>query len=429
MIPDQPTHVTILVPPIQSEGNPEPQLIATATEATDDKRGSGKARDKQPLPSNSHGVSMPPVSESHSKDMSLLGLATETTYSPGAVFPLGSSSLSVNVTDDKIEPKPTRVSFQTGSIFFQINQTSMCGSMPLLHVDMLAASTVQNRGNLNLQQEYPHLVKSLRVFDSITSARQPHDDHPQPMSNMPLLTVPDLVEPHRPDGWTKSKSNSERSPVQQTFPKGPLPLLHFPCEDTLPGMVPPLVLRRETSQPATAQHQPSTGPQPFPLLSLPPTTFLRPTSHPPDYSLPQVPIKPFTPKLIPPELLQQQHATGDLPLLKLEDPLSRMKQDGFKLLQFPPQVKTNAPQGLLRIEPHHPIYHTPLPKPPVLFKPPIAATSECDHSFPKALDSSEEGSAVEKPTLSVPLHKKQKSKSRYCQFVCHLPVAVRILFR
>ena len=110
---------------------------------------------------------------------------------------------------------------------------------------------------------------------------------------------------------------------------------------------------------------PTTSSHPFPLLTLPSPT-VQPHPHfagislaplPPlpqgDFKLPHTPIKPYIPKLIPPHVLQMPPQTAPLRLLKLEDPLSKMEQKGFELLQFPAELQTGAPRKLLYVEPGH----------------------------------------------------------------------------
>ena len=100
---------------------------------------------------------------------------------------------------------------------------------------------------------------------------------------------------------------------------------YFPCYR--PFLVPPTI--SSTVAPPIFL----TARLPSPVCPLKPT----PTSNVPrpltrkewvELVLPSIPTRPFVPKLLPPPLLAP-------PLLRLDDPLSRMRTEGFKLLTLP----------------------------------------------------------------------------------------------
>ena len=100
---------------------------------------------------------------------------------------------------------------------------------------------------------------------------------------------------------------------------------YFPCYR--PFLVPPTISSMVAPPIFLTARLPS------PVCPLKPT----PTSNVPrpltrrewvEFVLPSIPTRPFVPKLLPPPLLAP-------PLLRLDDPLSRMRTEGFKLLTLP----------------------------------------------------------------------------------------------
>ena len=95
---------------------------------------------------------------------------------------------------------------------------------------------------------------------------------------------------------------------------------------------------------SSLQYQPFLAPPVIKSVVVPPTFLTtHPSSKPPDAKvphplnykewvvlvLPSIPTRPFVPKLLPPPSVAP-------PLLKLDDPLSKMRANGFKLLTLPP---------------------------------------------------------------------------------------------
>ena len=278
---------------------------------------------------------------------------------------------------------------QIKSYFSQLKQTGRYGDMPLLHLDMAPADScdlaTQRRG---LQHQYPNLARALNQFgnsvapvkhpvshtSSFAGGGQTDKQCTQAPTTIPLLTIP---------GLHNTRSAAHGGPLvppktmpgpqpAQTFPSHqnqPFPLLHLqaPECDTLPGMVPPPTHHLKQGMPRQEE--------PFPLLTLPlqcpPPS--QPHSHtlpslPPDFTLPQVPIRPFFPSLIPPHLLQKQQENS-LPLLRLDDPLTKMKKEGLKLLQLP-QTEKDGPQQFLQLQEDYPTYQQPFFHPyPTISKP------------------------------------------------------------
>lgn len=283
--------------------------------------------------------------------------------------------------------------FQMKFCFSKVKQTGRYGDMPLLHLDMAPADSrdpaAQRRDNLGFQHEYPHLAQALKQFDTLVAPVR----HPVPHTSslagegqtdrlctqitIPLLTIPGLhnASSVAHGGHLVHPKTMPGPQPAQTFPSHqnqPLPLLHLPAEgDTLPGMVPlpPHHLKQGMSQ----REEPN---KPFPLLTLPPQCPPPSQPHslhtlpplPPGFTLPQVPIRPFFASLIPPHLLQKQQQ-NNLPLLRLDDPLTKMKKEGLKLLQLP-ETKIDDPPKLLQFQEDYPAYKQPFFHPyPVISNP------------------------------------------------------------
>lgn len=394
---EHPTHVTISITPTQSQLSQEPptgpatgQQVQTGSENAPQCNVEGGGSGDQP------------------KDLSLSDLASGV-YSPGAVLPLSSGNLSAttrngNIQQAAVNEKPIKgvSSFQMESYFSQVKHTGQYRDMPLLQLDTTSGAPArQRRGNHDLQQEYPHLTATLRQFGSaVAPVKHPtlhsgcatgaerREKFAEVTAAIPLLMIPKLCgssSAANRDHVLPPSAMRTPHPVQ-AFPSHQNqqpPLLHPPTEgDTLPGMVPVVMPQKNQSNTPMPQQRMTAKAsdllQPFPLLTLPPHP--PPPSHPhllhtapppPDYTLPQVPIRPFVPRLIPPHLLQNQQQSS-LPLLRLDDPLTKMREAGLKLLQLP-KTKSERPPKLLQLQEDHPACRpfkcTPF-HPPSLGEPP-----------------------------------------------------------
>ena len=78
------------------------------------------------------------------------------------------------------------------------------------------------------------------------------------------------------------------------------------------------------------------------------------TQHQYEFILPNIPLKPFVPKLIPPSMLSDcLSRTAPVPappLFVINDPVSRMRRDGFQLLKLPDQQEKRLIQQPLNVE-------------------------------------------------------------------------------
>ena len=178
----------------------------------------------------------------------------------------------------------------------------------------------------------------------------------------PLLYLPE-IPPHQ----TRDNSLTVQSipkTLSVAYPGVDTFLRNFPCHKTFnTGEVkaPPFLtldstIDKQDNKTLNPHHSifilpPNPSPQ-MPYLHIPPpqprsqgsiptpsTSHVNHThkfvSHPPqindweEFTLPNVPIKPFVPQLVPPPLFKS------LPLLTLNDPLSHMRREGFQLLHLP----------------------------------------------------------------------------------------------
>lgn len=386
---EHPTHVTIPITLTQSQLNPEaPAEQGTTTTELEARRSS--ASTPRGFETKSSG------SDVHIKDLSLSDLASGV-HSLGAVASGNLSTAAKKVHGQQVanQSKQTKevMPFQMKSYFSQVKQTGRYGDMPLLYLDMTPADSrdpaTQRRDNL--QHEYPHLAQALKQFgNSVAPVRHPvpHTSSlagggqtdkqcTQAATTIPLLTIPGLhnASSAAHGGHLVPPKTMPGPQPAQMFPSHqnrPFPLLHLPAEgDTLPGMVP--LLPHHLKQGMPQREEPN---KPFPLLTLHPQCPPPSQPHslhtlpplPPDFTLPQVPIRPFFASLIPPHLLQKQQQKS-LPLLRLDDPLTKMKKEGLKLLQLP-ETKIDDPQILLQFQEDYPAYKQPFFHPyPAISKP------------------------------------------------------------
>ena len=111
---------------------------------------------------------------------------------------------------------------------------------------------------------------------------------------------------------------------------------------------------KQAFTPHPSSNVPLSSPMPPPGPVTTHAPLLRPTvqssPHPSqaqhsDFKLPQIPIRPFVPMLLPPHALghgQTNEPSTRVPqLLQINDPLTRMRRDGFKLLKEEPLNRRN----------------------------------------------------------------------------------------
>ena len=167
----------------------------------------------------------------------------------------------------------------------------------------------------------------------------------------------------QPDSHTLSEDSKTSTPPRDgpAIVKQKLPLLTIENNHPRPSQPPPLVLQhtsRQLPQVAwTSSHNPTHAPPPTchqPALCsqtkpqtqvdsyIPPPASYRVPSQPTmpqltEFTLPNVPIQPFVPQLVPPTIVQPHPSTKSSPppLLSLTGPLTKMRQEGYQLLQLP----------------------------------------------------------------------------------------------
>ena len=315
--------------------------------------------------------------------------------------------------EEKIKKK------RSSGLFTHTQQFGKHGGIQLLHLESFDREREHSgRGGGQLGQEFPGLPKALKQFnDSIAPKSQQFTSSKiQPaktIKHMPLLQlphVPDEAPPLAPPPIHVPKQTPPIAPPTQQ------PLLHQSTATTIGGQ-PPMPLLTIPNQPQTISTHPisaggSVHYNPIPIPPPPPDSANFPTTithftnqssyissirgppvtssigrhtaankmgnihslpHPDPapsgaqhssvhFQLPQVPVRPFVPILLPPapsppppSLQVTSHggqkevsrdATGvnvvsarpQAPqLLQLNDPLSRMKREGFKLLKDDPR--------------------------------------------------------------------------------------------
>lgn len=439
--PDQPTHVTVPMTPTEVEASLQQMLSSGKL--------SGPA-EIQPADLLSTGEEVKAVqlapdgacseaetteeNKRHSTDLSMSELTSEE-YSLGAALPrLGSGSYTQQKKHSR--RKENRVTFKAPmEVSAKSEAVVMCDSKPaLLHVDLLSQppAKIGRRERVGtLQQEYPHLATSLRQFDSFVGSQ--HHFLSAGFHSPPPLCMTDLRAegasnqlPPAPMGQLPHRLITRPSPVVGHSIS--LPLLHIPDErDTLPGMVP---LSSNTVELPSVHYRPSANAKEEPAshvpVSCPP--LLNTSIHPfakiqpasplhskdqfsPEYKLAQVPLEPYVPRLIPPHLLEEQQTTREVgvpPLLRLDDPLERMKRDGFQLLQLHPE-EMGTPDHLPHI-PH--LIKVPVPaagrKEGLMVPQTVSvASDEPTVAVGRQRETPAQTSTEDRP------HRRQKSKSRY----------------
>ena len=235
---------------------------------------------------------------------------------------------------------------------------STIGGLPLLQIDSSPVhSSPAELAKCSLEEAYPDVMQNLRNFNQciVTPTRQPgvatggliSSDQPA----FPLLSIGMEAEPL--PGLVQDPIGYQPQPVSIPAARlfTPLPPHSYSNQTQVPmelNLPPPLSLPPQqplqTPQPPVSALPQTTH---FPLLSIPgqaPSTHHTPSHAVPDYQLPSIPLVPFQPLVFPPPPpvtttpahhppIQQQSPR----LLKIDDPLSKMKAEGFKLLSIDPE--------------------------------------------------------------------------------------------
>lgn len=199
------------------------------------------------------------------------------------------------------------------------------GGIPLLQMDAVPRphkSGPHTHGpgppmaSCSLEQAYPSVVENLRKFQLSFSPECLGEKAP-PTWPFPLLCLPEEVGQH--PGLPLSTQPPSTAPQLQNLFSAPAPPFsshQSPAHHATPQL--PLLLNNQPLQP-------------------PHSNFVHPPS---DFTLPNVPLQPFVPLLITPS---QIPPPGKPVLLKLEDPLTKTKENGVKLLSMDIESVVKSP--------------------------------------------------------------------------------------
>ena len=315
-----------------------------------------------------------------------------------------------------------KVKKKSSGIFTHTQQFGKHGGIQLLHLEHFDRDTGHTgRDGGQLDQEFPGLAKALKQFNNSVAPRYGHfassESKLQPaatIKNMPLLQLPNVPDQAPPLAPPTLHAPNQAPPITPPIQQPPLQQARHQ-NSTVGGSIPiPLLIIPNQPQPFSA-HPVSAGGSNIPLpdsahlpttvshltskssylTSVPGpintvgrhTTFkssvIHSSPHPTpsggaqlskndNFKLPQVPIRPFVPILLPPPPShipnrggQTDHTSHDPTsarprdpqLLQLNDPLSRMKREGFKLLKEDPRDEKVPELKLLHLE-HGPIMIT-----------------------------------------------------------------------
>ena len=191
---------------------------------------------------------------------------------------------------------------------------------------------VKSDTNGRLEDQFPGLAKSLKQFNEAIKPRfsgfapprsnvQPHTAN---VRTLPLLRLPSVHDEAPPLPPPPCKVAPMRHQDSASGGNVPMPLLIIP-NDTIPPR----------SHPIAPSHVPVDHPKASAAMSYRSNAATR---HD-DFKLAQISVRPFVPFLLPPDVVAGGISAHDpsprqhLPLLQLNDPLSQMKREGFKLLK------------------------------------------------------------------------------------------------
>ena len=403
---NQASHVTILIPPVQSAGveqsgqprkqvehvdrhqqpslshKPQPPAVENASRKGSDLKlkarriqGLGKSRKK-----GDRDDERREVGDSRQGSLCLSDLNTDSSsFSPGRVGPLTTSETTDTQTDfadRKRSNKWSNFEKKTRSSGFltHTQQLNRCGSIQLLHLEPTGAWNSDRGGGYGggnvarrekggsgcLEHEFPGLPTVLKQFNDSIAPRFGHfatsvreRDHPSAMNikGMPLLQlshIHDQAPPLTPPPLTSTvaQHHQPRQPMSHQFTGtseiAPRPLLIIPNQTFAPS-----------ASTVAAVHN-----QGIPRVQSSPHPVSTSVQHS-NFRLPQIPIRPFVPLLLPPHVVglgannSSTHNSTSFrgpPLLQLNDPLSQMKREGFKLLKMDSHGGSTDEQKLDRVE-------------------------------------------------------------------------------
>ena len=272
---------------------------------------------------------------------------------------------------------------KSSGLFTHSQQFGKHGGIQLLHLEPFDRDSRRDEGQL--EQEFPGLAKALKQFNDSVAPRFEHFASPeskmQPavtIKNMPLLQLPNMPDQAPPIAPPTQHPALQQVKHQSSTVGGklPMPLLIIPNQPQPFSAHPVFAGGNSTNlPPPDSAHLPTTIVSHFTSQSSYHTSVPGPTTkvgrqttfkssdirslpHPTpsggaqlsrndDFKLPQIPVRPFVPILLPSPPSQVLNHGGQTEishdptsarpkgpqLLQLNDPLSRMKREGFKLLK------------------------------------------------------------------------------------------------
>lgn len=279
----------------------------------------------------------------------------ESNVSPGALPTLNPSGTSESSSEPPLllAPLPDLNGDTKGP---KIDPFLEICEFPLLQMEPFPQQTAGMTG-CSLEQAFPDVAENLKMFEQ--SIIPKWKSFAAEQNHHASASVPKWKETMPKEStFVRMQKGSTPKMETQVEPPSPTEECSFPLLSLLEEVVdyPGLIQVPRSHQPLT--HQPPPVQQPPSTLGVPPQQlFLIPFSsqpyqvpqfpplvsnHPPcattqseapsqssNLQLPNVPLTPFTPVLVP-----NPQAPKALKLLKLEDPLTKMKEEGLNLLQL-----------------------------------------------------------------------------------------------
>lgn len=314
--------------------------------------------------------------EASTSDICLSDLQTDTTLSPGAIP-------SLSLSESTLESHHGGLYMPPRQAYAEINAKGVrpdpkddmgrepegvrsdfppeFGGLPLLQMDLAPPQSRTDWTSCSLEEAYPDVMENLRIFDQCATPPTRQQDvlgiggvSANQTPAFPLLSIakemehlPGLIQ--EPIGYQPPSASVPPRPTAPVPPYTQPHPPHYSNQTFLQHQVPlefNIPLPHHTQQPPTFTYPQTPH---FPLLNvpghLPPTTtYHTPLYPPPDFQLPHVPLIPFQPLATPPIQpigVAAHHTAQPTPiqppsLLKLDDPLSKMREEGFRLLSIDP---------------------------------------------------------------------------------------------
>ena len=262
---------------------------------------------------------------------------TDTQLSPGAMprLNVGMSAQESEEEWSKVRGRNMKKAMRRGKEKRGRTEPSSHSMLPLLQ-----ATTGREQKPASFGEAYPGVESLLRKLSS-TAVKQP-DSHT--LSEDFKTSTPPRDGPARVKQKLPLLTIENNHPPPPPLPPPPPPVLQHP-----PRQLPQVAWTSShipTNAPPPTCHQPAVCSQTKPQTQA--DSYIRPPagySVPPqptipqlaEFTLPNVPIQPFVPQLVPPTIVQPHPSTKSShpPLLSLTGPLTKMRREGYQLLQLP----------------------------------------------------------------------------------------------